>query len=259
MGALDLNLLVAVLEPRETMLAQAEATVREVALVDSQDASSEVSASDALEPEAEIVHSVEVVDATPLAPTVVKEVEVVERPVYHTRTVYEVVDRPVYTYHTSWIYDPARYYVFRGYRGWTYRYFPGTWDWRCYDVTFRLPRHHHHHDRHRFVRHDRDRRHDRRRGDRDRHRGDRDGRERGRERSGERGQVSETRLIASRQSPRLRRMDADQLRARAATPAQHRAGAGCRREPAKRTSCESRGCARSNARRSVAAAVQQPR
>ena len=213
-GALDLNLLVAVLEPRSGLLAQADATVREVALAD------QVSV-DSPEPAAagsgEVVHSVEVVETAPQ--TAVKEVAVVEQPVYRTRTVYRYLDRPVYSYRVSWIYDPARYYVFRGYRGWTYRYFPGTWDWRCYDLSFRLPqRHHHHHHghhgdhRHRPARQD-GRRYDRHdgghRGDRERRRGEgpRHDRDQDRRRDRDQDGRGDRRAVVSRPAAFSRRVD----------------------------------------------------
>ena len=217
-GALDLNLLVAVLEPRPTMLAQAGGSVRQVAVVDGGEAET-TEPVETVEPVGEVVHAVEVVEAEPEPRTQVHAVAVVEQPVYRTRTVYRVVDRPVHTYSVSWVYDPARYYVFRDYGGWTYRYFPGTWDWRYYDLRFRLPRHdyrdrHHRradrHDRHRDGRHS-----DRRHGDGDRHRGDGDRRDR--ERRGERRQGNETRAIVARPTPRLRRVDSTHPRARVAS------------------------------------------
>lgn len=223
-GALDLNLLVAVLEPRPTMLAQAGGSVRQVAVVDGGEAET-TEPVETVEPVGEVVHAVEVVEAEPEPRTQVHAVAVVEQPVYRTRTVYRVVDRPVHTYSVSWVYDPARYYVFRDYGGWTYRYFPGTWDWRCYDLSFRLQRHHRHnrHDHRRSDRYDRrrddrhDGRPDRRRRDGDRHRGDRDGRDRGRDRRGERRQGNETRAIVARPTPRLRRVDSTHPRARVAS------------------------------------------
>ena len=225
-GALDLNLLVAVLEPRTEMLAAATATatVREVVVED------QVPADQAGET-AEVVQSVEVVEEPASTQTVVKEVAVVEQPVYRTKTVYRYVDRPVYSYRVSWIYDPARYYVFRDYGGWSYRYFPGTWDWRCYDLTFRLPSRHHHHDRHRHRadRHD-GRRYERR--DRDDHRGDRDGRrrdrdrdfrdrrdgdDRDRDRPGVRQRGSVGRAVVSRPRATSRRVDPGHPRVQLAT------------------------------------------
>ena len=201
-GALDLNLLVVVLEPRAGMLAAATATVRDVAV----DAAAGVEVAPA-----EVVQSVEVIEPGSEVQTVINEVTV-ERPVYRTRTVYRYVDRPIHSYRVSWVYDPVRYYVFRDYYGWTYRYFPGTWDWRCYDLSFRLLRHHHHRDRHRSRadRHD-GRRFDRRdghRGDRDRRRDDRDrGDRRDRDRRGDRHDVSEARAVVSRPSALRRRVD----------------------------------------------------
>lgn len=228
-GALDLNLLVAILEPRSALIAEAAATVREVAVVEN----AEPVDADAVAvgvAGGEVVHAVEVVDSAPATQTVVKEVAVVEQPVYRTETVYRYVDRPVYSYRVSWIYDPARYYVFRDYGGWTYRYFPGTWDWRCYNLSYRLPSHHHHRDRHRHRadRHDgrrfdrRDR--DDRRGDRDRRRGDdrdtrrrRDGDDRDRDTRGVRPRGSETWAVVSRPSALWRRVDPGHPRARLAT------------------------------------------
>ena len=236
-GALDLNLLVAVLEPRSALLAAATATVREVVVED--EVPADQPGEPLPEPSVEIVQSVEVVEPVTATPTVVKEVAVVEQPVYRTQTVYRYVDRPVYRYHVSWIYDPARYYVFRDYGGWTYRYFCGTWDWRFYNPSFRLPiRHHHHHrhrhhdnDRHRhradrhdgrrFERRDRDDRRgdrDRRRGDRDRDgRGRRDGNDRDRDRRGVRPGGSESRAVVSRPSALWRRVDEDHPRIQLAT------------------------------------------
>ncbi|MCY4056737.1 MAG: hypothetical protein OXG44_01920 [Gammaproteobacteria bacterium] len=226
-GALDLNLLVAVLEPRSALLAAATATVREIVVED------EIPADQTGEPLAvppvEVVQSVEVVEPVTATPTVVKEVAVVEQPVYRTQTIYRYVDRPVYRYHVSWIYDPARYYVFRDYGGWTYRYFPGTWDWRCYNPSFRLPIRYHHHNknRHRADRHDgrryerRDR--DDRRGDRDRRRGERDRDVRGRrdgddrDRRGVRPRGSESRAVVSRPSTLWRRVDPGHPRIQLAT------------------------------------------
>lgn len=222
-GGLDLNLLVAVLEPRPALLA-ATATVREVVAEDSIPPEEPLA-----EPAAEVVQSVEVVEPVTATPTVVKEVAVVEQPVYRTQTIYRYVDRPVYRYHVSWIYDPARYYVFRDYGGWTYRYFPGTWDWRCYNPSFRLPIRYHHHDknRHRADRHDgrryerRDR--DDRRGDRDRRRGERDRDVRGRrdgddrDRRGVRPRGSESRAVVSRPSTLWRRVDPGHPRIQLAT------------------------------------------
>ena len=218
-GALDLNLLVAVLEPRSALLAAATATVREVVVED--EIPVDQTGEPLAEPSVEVVQSVEVIEPVATTPTVVKEVAVVEQPVYRTQTVYRYVDRPVYRYRVSWIYDPARYYVFRDYGGWTYRYFPGTWDWRCYNPSFRFPiRHHHHHDghRHRGDRHD-GRRYDRR--DRDRHRaerdsrGDRDGDWRGRrdgdyrdrDRRGVRSRGQETPAVVSRPRALWRQVD----------------------------------------------------
>ena len=223
-GALDLNLLVAVLEPRTELLAAATATVREVVVED------QVPADQAGEA-VEVVQSVEVVEEPASTQTVVKDVAVVEQPVYRTKTVYRYVDRPVYSYRVSWIYDPARYYVFSNYGGWSYRYFPGTWDWRFYDLSFRLPSRHHHHDRHRHRadRHD-GRRYERR--DRDDHRGDRDGRrrdrdrdfrdrrdgdDRDRDRPGVRQRGSEGRAVVSRPRATLRRVDPGNPRVRLAT------------------------------------------
>ena len=229
-GALDLNLLVAVLEPRSALLAAATATVRE-AVVEDEIPTDQPGAPPA-EPSVEVVQSVEVVEPVTATPTVVKEVAVVEQPVYRTQTVYRYVDRPVYRYRVSWIYDPARYYVFSDYGGWTYRYFPGTWDWRCYNPSFRLPvRHHHHHDRHRhradrhdgrrYERRDRDDRRgdrDRRRGDRDRDvRGRRDGDDRDRDRRGVRPRESESRAVVSRPSTLWRRVDPGHPRIQLAT------------------------------------------
>ena len=231
-GALDLNLLVAVLEPRSALLAAATATVREVVVEDSIPPEEPLA-----EPAAEVVQSVEVVEPVTATPTVVKEVAVVEQPVYRTQTVYRYVDRPVYRYRVSWIYDPARYYVFRDYGGWTYRYFPGIWDWRYYNPSFRLPIHHHHHDRHRHHDHDRHRhradRHDGRRferrdrddrrGDRDRRRGERDRDVRGRrdgddrDRRGVRPRGSESRAVVSRPSAHWRRVDPGHPRIQLAT------------------------------------------
>ena len=220
-GALDLNLLVVVLEPRVGMLAAATATVREVAV---DDTAADPGAVVEVVP-AEVVQTVELVEPGAEVQTIVNEVTV-ERPVYRTSTVYRYVDRPIYSYRVSWIYDPARYYVFRDYYGWTYRYFPGTWDWRCYDLSFRLPRHHHHHrdrHRHRADRHDGrrfDRRDGDRRGDRDRRRDDRDGRDRrdrDRDRRGDRHQDNEARAIVSRPSAFRRRVDSAHARARIAS------------------------------------------
>ena len=221
-GALDLNLLVVVLEPRAALLAAATATVREVVIDEP------VVVED---PSVEVVQAVEVVEPAVATPTVVREVAVVEQPVYRTETVYRYVDRPVYRYRVSWIYDPARYYVFRDYGGWTYRYFPGTWDWRCYNLSFRLPSHHHHRDshRHRADRHDR-RRFDRRdrddhRGDRDRRRSDRDrdfrgrrdGDDRDRDRRGVRPRGNETRAVVSRPRAVWRQVDPGHPRIQLAT------------------------------------------
>ena len=236
-GALDLNLLVAVLEPRSALLAAATATVREVLVEDEipADPPGELLAA----PSVEVVQSVEVVEPVTATPTVVQEVAVVEQPIYETRTVYRYVDRPVNRYRVSWIYDPARYYVFRDYGGWTYRYFPGTWDWRFYNPSFRLPiRHHHHHDRHRhradrhdgrrYERRDRDDHRgdrDRRRGDRDRRRGERDrdargrrdGDDRDRDRRGIRPRGSESSAVVSRPSTLWRRVDPGHPRIQLAT------------------------------------------
>lgn len=234
-GALDLNLLVAVLEPRSEMLAAATATVREVVVED------EVPAGEpgvvVEDPPVEVVKSVEVVEPAVATSTVVNEVAIVEQPVYHTRTVYRYVDRPVYRYRVSWIYDPARYYVFRDYGGWTYRYFPGTWDWRCYNLSFRLPSRHHHHDRHhrhdshrhRADRHD-GRRYERRdrddhRGDRDRRRHDgdrdrrhrRDGDDRDRDRRGVRPRGNESPAVVSRPRALWRQVDPGHPRIQLAT------------------------------------------
>ena len=228
-GALDLNLLVAVLEPRSALLAAATATVREVVVED--DAPAEEPGQILAEPSAEVVQSVEVVEPGAATPTVVNEVAVVEQPVYRTQTVYRYVDRPVYRYRVSWIYDPARYYVFRDYGGWTYRYFPGTWDWRYYNPSFRLPiRHHHHHGhRHRADRHD-GRRYDRRdrddrRGDRDHRRGDRDrdwrdqrdGDDRDRDRRGVRSRSDAGPAVVSRPRALWRRVDPGHPRVQLAT------------------------------------------
>ena len=228
-GALDLNLLVAVLEPRSALLAAATATVREIVVED------EIPADQPGEPLAEpsvgVVQSVEVIEPVTTTQTVVKEVAVVEQPVYRTQTVYRYVDRPVYRYRVSWIYDPARYYVFRDYGGWTYRYFAGTWDWRCYNPSFRLPIRHHHHDRNRhradrnegrrYERRDRDDRRgdrDRRRGERDRDlRGRRDGDDRDRDRRGVRPPGSESRAVVSRPSTLWRRVDPGHPRIQLAT------------------------------------------
>ena len=221
-GALDLNLLVVVLEPREGMLGADTATVREVVVDDG--VGIDPPAAVEVVP-AEVVQAVELVEPGAEVQTIVNEVTV-ERPVYRTSTVYRYVDRPIYSYRVSWIYDPARYYVFRDYYGWTYRYFPGTWDWRCYDVSFRLPRHHHHHrdrHRHRADRHDGrrfDRRDGDRRGDRDRRRDDRDGRDRrdrDRDRRGEGHQDNEARAVVSRPSAFRRRVDSANVRARIAS------------------------------------------
>ena len=225
-GALDLNLLVVVLEPRTELLAAATATVREVVIEDEVLIDEPVVVED---PSVEVVQAVEVVEPAVATPTVVREVAVVEQPVYRTETVYRYVDRPVYRYRVSWIYDPARYYVFRDYGGWTYRYFPGTWDWRCYNLSFRLPSHHHHRDshRHRADRHDR-RRFDRRdrddhRGDRDRRRGDRDRDFRGRrdgddrDRRGVRPRGNETRAVVSRPRAVWRQVDPGHPRIQLAT------------------------------------------
>ena len=228
-GALDLNLLVAVLEPRSALLAAATATVREVAVEDEVPAGEPVVVVE--DPSVEVVQSVEVVEPAVATSTVVHEVAVVEQPVYRTRTVYRYVDRPVYSYRVSWIYDPARYYVFRDYGGWTYRYFPGTWDWRCYNLSFRLPsRHHHHHShhRHRADRHD-GRRYDRRdrddhRGDRDRRRNDgdrdmrrRDGNDRDRDRRGVRPRGNESPAVVSRPRALWRQVDPGHPRIQLAT------------------------------------------
>ena len=180
--------------------------------------------------EGEIVTSVEVVDATTAADypvqvstvdNVVENVEIFERPIYETRTVYRVVDRPriVRTYHTSWIYDPARYYVFRDYGGWTYRYFAGTWDWRCYDLGFRHPRRHQRSQRHnsRDSRDHRSHRDDRHRGDRDRRddRGERRDRHRGdRDRRDDRGERRDRHRSGT---TRVRRVDPTHLRQRVAS------------------------------------------
>ena len=249
-GALDLNLLVAILEPRSATLAQAAATVREVAVVE--DAEPVDAEAAAVHSGGVVVQSVEVVEAAPAPQTVVKEVAVVEQPVYRTRTVYRTVDRPVYRYHVSWIYDPARYYVFRDYGGWTYRYFPGTWDWRFYDLSFRFPRHHHHRDRHhhradrhdgrRFERRDRDHRRDDRegrRGDRDgdgRNRRGGDGRER--DRRGDRDRGRESRAVVSRPSSLWRQVDPSHPRIRLADRrrAEPRVEEGRRTNPRLRTS-----------------------
>ena len=218
-GALDLNLLVAVLEPRSALLAAATATVREVVVED--EVPVDKSGVALADPSVEVVQAVEVVEPAATPSTVVQEVAIVEQPVYHTRTVYRYVDRPIYRYRVSWIYDPARYYVFRDYGGWTYRYFPGTWDWRYYNPSFRLPRHHHHRDnrRHRADRND-GRRFDRRdrddhRGDRDRRRSDRgrdagdrrDGNDRDRNRRGVRPDANDSRAVVSR--PRALRRQVD--------------------------------------------------
>ena len=224
-GALDLNLLVAVLEPRSALLA-ATATVREVVVED--EVPADAPGETIEDPSIEVVQAVEVVEPAVATSTVVNEVAVVEQPVYRTRTVYRYVDRPIYSYRVSWIYDPARYYVFRDYGGWTYRYFPGTWDWRCYNLSFRLPSRHHHHDRprHRGDRHD-GRRYDRRdrddRGDRDRRRSDhdrgirRDGSDRDRDRRGVRPRVSDGRAVVSRPSALWRRVDPGHPRIQLAT------------------------------------------
>ncbi len=236
-GALDLNLLVAVLEPRTELLAEATATVREVVVEDPAEAAVEALAA----PSVEVVQAVEVVEPIPTQ-TVVKEVAVVEQPVYRTKTVYRYVDRPVYSYRVSWIYDPARYYVFRDYGGWTYRYFPGTWDWRCYDLSFRLPSRHHHHDRHRHRadRHD-GRRHDGRRYDGRRY----DRRDRGRR--GSRSQGSESRAVVSRPDALWRRVDPGHPRLQLATQrrAEPRVEEGRRTNPRLRT--ERRGQPRNTA------------
>lgn len=227
-GALDLNLLVAVLEPRAALLAAATATVREVVVEDEVPIVEPVAVED---PSGEVVQTVQVVEPVVATPTVVKEVAVVEQPVYRTETVYRYVDRPVYRYRVSWIYDPARYYVFRDYGGWTYRYFPGTWDWRCYSLSFRLPSHHHHrgshrhradrHDGRRFDRRDRDDHRgdrDRRRGDRDRDsRGRRDGDDRDRDRRGVRPRGNETRAVVSRPRAVWRQVDPGHPRIQLAT------------------------------------------
>ena len=174
-GAVDLNLLVAVLEPRPGVVPTASATVRQVALDPVDTVSGE--AVDA----GEVVTSIEVVDAATAEPAVhvtVDAVEVVERPVYRTRNVYYVDDRPrvVRTYSPVWIYQPAHHYVFRHHQGWSYRYFAGTWDWRCYDLSYRHPHHHRSYGRSRDDHRLRsDRRH---RSDGDRHDGRRDGRDR---------------------------------------------------------------------------------
>ena len=224
-GALDLNLLVVVLEPRAALLAAATATVREVVVEDEVPLVEPVVVED---PSVDVVQTVEVVEPVATS-TVVREVAVVEQPVYRTETVYRYVDRPVYRYRVSWIYDPARYYVFRDYGGWTYRYFPGTWDWRCYNLSFRLPSRHHHRDshRHRADRHD-GRRFDRRdrddhRGDRDRRRGDRDRDLRGRrdgndrDRRGVRPRGNETRAVVSRPKALWRQVDPGHPRIQLAT------------------------------------------
>ena len=227
-GALDLNLLVLVLEPRAALLAAATATVREVVVEDEVPIVEPVVVDD---PSVEVVQTVEVVEPAVATSTVVKEVAVVEQPVYRTETVYRYVDRPVYRYRVSWIYDPARYYVFRDYGGWTYRYFPGTWDWRCYSLGFRLPSHHHHrgshrhradrHDGRRFDRRDRDDHRgdrDRRRGDRDRDlRGRRDGDDRDRDRRGVRPRGNETRAVVSRPRAVWRQVDPGHPRIQLAT------------------------------------------
>ena len=249
-GALDLNLLVAVLEPRSGLLSATTATVREV-VVDEENPIDQPAAPLA-EPAAEVVQSVEVVEPATAASTVVTEVAVVEQPVYRTRTVYRYVDRPVYGYRVSWIYDPARYYVFRDYGGWTYRYFPGTWDWRFYNPSFRLPIRHHHHDRHkhradrhdgrRFERRDRDDRRgdrDRRPGDRDRDGRDRrDGGDRDRDRRGVRPRLSETPAVVSRPGALRRQVDPRHPRIRLATQrrAEPRAEEGRRTNPRLRAS-----------------------
>lgn len=227
-GALDLNLLVVVLEPRAALLAAATATVREVVVEDEIPIVEPVVVED---PSVDVVQTVEVVEPAVATSTVVREVAVVEQPVYRTETVYRYVDRPVYRYRVSWIYDPARYYVFRDYGGWTYRYFPGTWDWRCYNLSFRLPSRHHHRDshRHRADRHD-GRRVDRRdrddhRGDRDRRRGDRDrdlrgrrdGDDRDRDRRGVRPRGNETRAVVSRPRALWRQVDPGHPRIQLAT------------------------------------------
>ena len=246
-GALDLNLLVVILEPRTELLAAATATVREVVIED------EVPIDDPVvieAPSVEVVQSVEVVEPAVATPTVVREVAVVEQPVYRTETVYRYVDRPVYRYRVSWIYDPARYYVFRDYGGWTYRYFPGTWDWRYYNLSFRLPSRHHHRDshRHRADRHD-GRRFDRRdrddhRGDRDRRHGDRDRNVRGRrdgddrDRRGVRPRGGETRAVVSRPRAVWRQVDPGHPRIQLATQrrAEPRVEAGRRTNPRLRAS-----------------------
>ena len=247
-GALDLNLLVAVLEPRTALLAAATATVREVVVEDSIPPEEPLA-----EPAAEVVQSVEVVEPVTATPTVVQEVAVVEQPVYRTQTVYRYVDRPVYRYRVSWIYDPARYYVFRDYGGWTYRYFVGTWDWRYYNPSFRLPIRHHHHDRHRHHDHDRHRhgadrqdgrryeRRDRddRRGDRDRRRGDRDRNLRDRrDGNGVRPRGSESPAVVSRPSTLWRRVDPGHPRIQLATQrrAEPRVEEGRRTNPRLRAS-----------------------
>ena len=248
-GALDLNLLVAVLEPRAALLAAATATVREVVVEDEVPIVEPVVVED---PSVDVVQTVEVVEPAVATSTVVKEVAVVEQPVYRTETVYRYVDRPVYRYRVSWIYDPARYYVFRDYGGWTYRYFPGTWDWRCYNLSFRLPSHHHHRDSHRdradrhdgrrFDRRDRDDRRgdrDRRRGDRDRDvRGRRDGNDRDRDRRGVRPRGNETRAVVSRPRALWRQVDPGHPRIQLATQrrAEPRVEAGRRTNPRLRVS-----------------------
>lgn len=247
-GALDLNLLVAVLEPRAALLAAATATVREVVVEDEVPIVEPVAVED---PSVDVVQTVEVVEPAVATSTVVKEVAVVEQPVYRTETVYRYVDRPVYRYRVSWIYDPARYYVFRDYGGWTYRYFPGTWDWRCYSLGFRLPSHHHHrgshrhradrHDGRRFDRRDRDDHRgdrDRRRGDRDRDsRGRRDGDDRDRDRRGVRPRGNETRAVVSRPRAVWRQVDPGHPRIQLATQrrAEPRVDEGRRTNPRLRT------------------------
>jgi len=229
-GSVDLNLLVAILEPRTGVVPVAAATVRKVALsepVPDGDADSTAAAP----PGGPVVASHEAVEGTGGEPIVTPTVvEIVERPVY--RTIYREVERPrvVSTYHVSWIHDPAHHYVFHRHNRWSYRYFAGSWDWRCYDLNFRHPRHHHHrnrsHDghRHRSHRDDRHRSDRRHRGDRDRRDGRRDRRD-DRRRDGERRHHQDTeRTVVERPQPerhpgstRLRRLDEVHLRQRVAS------------------------------------------
>lgn len=239
-GALHLNLLVAVLEPRSALLAAETATVREVVVDDASPAAA-----------AEV-------EPTPATPTVVQEVAVVEQPVYRTKTVYRYVDRPIYRYRVSWIYDPARYYVFRDYGGWTYRYFPGTWDWRCYNLSFRLPVRHHYRGWHRH-RADRADRKDGRRYDRRDRRGDRDlrdrrgGDSRNRDRRGGRGRAIDGMAVVSRPSAVWRRVHPTHPRVQLATRrAAPRMQEGRRTNPRLRAS---QGAGRSNGDRTAARRV----